>query len=162
MFSRHNSVVIRYTFPSHFFVPLKVELAFVSDNFHGLLPQPFSPFDLGGTAAIPPQPMNDKNAEEPMRYLPLESCDFFVLSMPSRDVSSETAIPLSPLQQHVKSFSCKEKEKNCGMISPVTCKRLIDPSRSSSALARAFHIPYYSLKVNNFLEYCLYKNHNIG
>ena len=43
-----------YSFPSHFFIPSNVQLAFVRDSFHGQLPQPFSPFSQRKRKALPP------------------------------------------------------------------------------------------------------------
>lgn len=65
-----------YRFPSSFFLPDGVELEFVEAGFHGQLPRHFDPGPRG-TAATPPD-MNDANAEEPARYVPLARCDYLV------------------------------------------------------------------------------------
>jgi hypothetical protein len=146
----------RYTFPSHFFLPSGSELAFVEDGFGGLLPQPFVQ-----TWATPPQPMNDRNEEEQLRYVPFATCDFFVMSNPLERqqtevidgaVSQEAVMTghISPLLAFTRSSS----------VSSVHCESLIDAQRSQSALARAFSIPFFSPPRNYFVDYCLYKNNN--
>ena len=69
-----------YTFPSHFFLPENVQLAFVRDSFHGQLPQYFA--SVGGTSATTHDtPFNDRNKEEPSRYVSLSQCDYVVAVM---------------------------------------------------------------------------------
>lgn len=68
-----------YIFPSHFFLPNHIDLHFFPDNFRGILPQYFSEFN--GTFSEPIEPFNDKNQEERSRYMPLNKCDFLILTV---------------------------------------------------------------------------------
>mmetsp|Transcript_16061 Transcript_16061/g.26944 ORF Transcript_16061/g.26944 Transcript_16061/m.26944 type:complete len:446 (+) Transcript_16061:744-2081(+) len=131
-----------YTFPSHFFLPTGAQLAFVQDGFGGLLPQPYVE-----TSAAPPQPMNDRNEEEPLRYVPLGSCDYFVLSVPAAEDEACDGTG-SPILAHVRT----------PRASRLHCEPLIDAKRSTSALSRAFAIPHYSAGHNHFIDYCVFKN----
>lgn len=66
-----------YRFPSNFFLPTEhVELNFIKSGFTGQLPKPYSPETQ--TWGIPSD-MNEKNIEEPSRYVRIEQEDFFFL-----------------------------------------------------------------------------------
>ena len=69
-----------YSFPSHFFLPEHVRLAYVRDSFHGQLPQYFASVD-GTSATTHDTPFNDRNQEELRRYVPLSQCDYLVAVM---------------------------------------------------------------------------------
>jgi len=78
-----------YRFPSSFFLPNEgAALSFIKSSFGGQLPQPFRP--VNGTWDTPLQPFNELNKEEPSRYVPLGSCDYFVELLP--DGATDEAI----------------------------------------------------------------------
>lgn len=126
----------------------------MADTFHGLLPALVHP---AASASAPAQPMNDRNEEETGRYVPLTSCQYFVLSMPTT-----TTVTPSPLQAHVIQRMVAGTNAIAGgggeSVTRLHCERLIDPSRSPSMLARAFEIPFFSQLHNQFVDYCLFKN----
>ena len=130
----------RYTFPSHFFLPQGAELAFVQDGFGGLLPQPFV-----HTWTPPPQPMNDRNEEEPLRYVPPTAEQRGVASARRATVRDATARGGGGGAAAAK-------------VTRLHCEALIDPRRSTSALARAFAVPHFSAANNHFVNYCVYRN----
>uniref|UniRef100_A0A7E4W837 Mannosyltransferase n=1 Tax=Panagrellus redivivus TaxID=6233 RepID=A0A7E4W837_PANRE len=78
-----------HRFPSSFFLPensidkhgnkRKVELEFIKSAFKGILPKhyPIAKRLSDVTRAIP-DAMNDKNEEEPERYVPVETCDYIL------------------------------------------------------------------------------------
>jgi hypothetical protein len=145
-----------FTFPSHFFLPTNVaQLAYVEDNFHGLLPQHFiSPY---GSSIASVLPVNDQNKEEKSRYTPLESCDYLVMTTPpclfssdSQEIlTEECRTSLSPLQKRLV-------EQKDHVFIPQICEEINDPVRSASSLGRAYAIPFLSEDTNRFMRYCLY------
>jgi alpha-1,2-mannosyltransferase len=64
-----------HRFPSSFFIPDSMTLAWTKSDFHGILPQPFD--KMNGYARNVPH-MNDMNREEPTRYVPPTSCDYVI------------------------------------------------------------------------------------
>jgi alpha-1,2-mannosyltransferase len=133
-----------YSFPSHFFLPTHAQLAFLNDNFHGLLPQPFAPDN--GTFADPIQPFNDRNEEEPSRYVRLADCDYVVL-LHSERVEDE------PRALHA---AIDDASGDTSFIQ-VAATRVIDPVLSISSFGRAFYIPFFSSMKNKFQQYRLYE-----
>ena len=79
-----------YTFPSHFFLPENVRLAYVRDSFHGQLPQYFASVN-GTSATIHDTPFNDRNKEEPSRYVFLLQCDYLVAVMTPETIPTDRA-----------------------------------------------------------------------
>jgi hypothetical protein len=152
-----------HTFPSHFFLPSGAKLAYVEDNFHGLLPQHFlAPY---GSSIASVLPINDQNQEEKSRYVPLDSCDYLVMTTPTclldivpsakegqqrREVDESCMTALSPLQ--MKLVQGGEEREFLALV----CQEVIDPGRSVSSLGRAYAIPYLSAQSNRFMHYCLY------
>lgn len=73
-----------YRFPSHFLLPKATELKFVKSNFDGLLPGYFlSDTDKSSTGWRSgsyhiPKTLNNLNLEELDKYVPQETCDFFI------------------------------------------------------------------------------------
>jgi alpha-1,2-mannosyltransferase len=67
-----------YRFPSSFFLPPGMELAFLESSFKGQLPQPFSGHGSRPASRDVLQPFNDLNQEEASRYVPVDSCDWIV------------------------------------------------------------------------------------
>ena len=127
-----------YTFPSHFFMPGNVRLAYVRDSFTGLLPAYFAA--ANGTAAQPPHPFNNMNAMEESRYVDLASCDYVVAIM-RRQGKEDT------LESQIRAASSAFK--------PLVATLVLDPA-ASPALTRAFYIPWRSPQMNKYNEYVLF------
>jgi hypothetical protein len=152
-----------FTFPSHFFLPTGTKLAYVEDNFHGLLPQHF--LAPHGSSIPSVLPVNDQNREERSRYTPLESCDYLVMTTPScllLTQEQECLSTLSPLQTQLlmegmgTGITTAPASQRPRQFIPQLCEEIIDPVRSSSSLGRAYTIPFLSSKTNHFMQYCLY------
>ena len=135
-------------------MPSEHTISYVADNFHGQLPQPY----MSSTSGAPPQAMNDRNEEESSRYVPLSSCDYVVLTVMPHQGSSENYLKhyddkqlghMSPMQRHILD------PKNG--FEQVQCEKLVNTELSSSSLARAFEVPFYSALHNHFNDYCLVK-----
>lgn len=140
-------------FPSHFFLPSHVRLAFVRDSFHGQLPQLFRE-DGSGSWAPPLQPFNKLNREELSRYTDLDSCDFVVaLIDPDGDQTSH-----GPMVASMTLAGTQGAAATGGGFAFVADEPVLDPSRSSSALARAFFIPGLSKDRNKFNRYTAFAN----
>lgn len=162
--SEHRTVCMGgdwFTFPSHFFLPSGAKIAYVEDNFHGLLPQHFlAPY---GSSIPSVLPVNDQNREEKSRYTPLESCDYLVMTIPSclvsqspESLTEDCFSTLSPLQkQLVEGINSSGTGSH---FVPLICEEIIDPVRSTSSLGRAYAIPFLSSKTNHFMRYCLYSS----
>lgn len=58
-----------YRFPSHFYLPSHVNIAFVRSRVGGLLPQYYGPWPEG--SRVVPEGMNDLNQEDLSRYVRL-------------------------------------------------------------------------------------------
>ena len=127
-----------YTFPSHFFVPSNVRLAYVKDSFTGQLPAYFA--SANGTSAHPPHPFNNVNAMEESRYVDLLSCDYIVALM--RRQGKE-----GPLESIVRAASSPFK--------PLAATLVLDPA-TSPALTRAFYVPWRSVQMNKYNDYVLF------
>lgn len=67
-----------YRFPSSFFLPPDMHLAFLESSFKGQLPQPFTVHGSRAESQEILQPFNDQNKEEPTRYADINSCDWIV------------------------------------------------------------------------------------
>ena len=81
-----------YQFPSHFFLPPSAKLAFIDDDFKGILPQHFPNLNESfglyhhmGTSSTPALPVNNLNKEEVSRYVPLSQCDYLVTTFDPYD-----------------------------------------------------------------------------
>jgi alpha-1,2-mannosyltransferase len=130
-----------YVFPSHFFLDDDVQLAFVQEEFRGVLPQYFNSF----TWATPKHPFNDKNLEEKSRYVEISQCDFFVLTVEKGKSS------LSQISQDLR-LKIVQTMPYQAVSNPV-----IQPS-SSPALTRAFFVPYISTMKNVYAQYTVFSN----
>jgi alpha-1,2-mannosyltransferase len=133
-----------YTFPSHFFLPDHVRLAFVKDIFHGQLPQLYHP--KNGTMYDPSsRRFNDRNEEDGDRYIVDvdASCDYIVSLQHSHSIDNGS------LKSYLRSSACPfEKLSSESIINPLT----------SPTLTRAFFIPFLSLKRHNYSKYTLFRN----
>ena len=120
-----------YRFPSHFFLPADAELAFVRGGFGGQLPAPYVAPPPAGARAVPGH-FNNRNREEPGRYVPIKSCDWLVeLELPT---DAETP-------------SRKTKEWRVAARRP-----FLDAARTP-AWARALYVPGLAAKHAAYAEY---------
>lgn len=117
-----------YHFPSHFFLPLNSRLEYISDGFHGQLPQHYN--SINGTFIIPTQPFNTENKEEISRYIPLNSCNYLIKLEDDNHINKEY----------------NEFEE-------IRSTKVLYSEKSTSSLARAYYIPYYSHIHNKFKRY---------
>lgn len=121
-----------YRFSSSFFLPKNnaLSIEFIKSGYDGLLPKPFSA--VNGTSIIPTH-MNNMNAEEPTRYVDLDTCDYIV--------DQETGSP---------------NYRSQAEWAEQVCYPFLDPARSNG-LFRAFYIPFLSEKKTEHNAYCLLK-----
>jgi len=136
-----------HRFPSSFFVPSHVRLDFVRSRFRGILPAHFPalahPNQTGLASAAQltrtlPRAMNDRNRDEPDRYVPLDSCDFLV------DLATGTTDdPLEP------DFGSDQTRFRVLYQHPFLL------AQRSPRLLRAFHVPWLSQRHCRFGAYQL-------
>ena len=68
-----------YRFPSSYFLPRDMRAKFVRSEFRGLLPGEFSEaFGFRSGTWRPPRGMNDRNEEDPDKYVELSTCSLLV------------------------------------------------------------------------------------
>lgn len=174
-----------YTFASHFFLPDNAHLAYIRGNFHGQLPQHFSRID--GISAPTAQPFNDKNEEEESRYVKLSTCDYLVASIDLTSSKESVIVEkrstgsgpgsglwMDRVRQFIQTLTAgdddtgDEEEMSMDFSSPgndsetvnfryLFSRRVIDPSRSLSSLARAYFIPGLSRIKNTYNSYSAFK-----
>jgi len=114
-----------HRFPSSFWLPHNgVRAEFIRSDFGGLLPKHFAASTCDFVTG-----MNDRNREETDRYVPLESCDYFV---------EESDASFQPGGHIVASL------------------RMVDDARTGT-LFRAFAVPIMSAKKTTFKQYQLSK-----
>lgn len=158
-----------HRFPSHFFVPPQVHVAFIPSGFHGILPDHFG---LGKESSVwwpwaratrrIPTTVNEHNREERDRYVSLGQCDYLVdVTFPLRPPSA-----LEPVysraagwtQRDCRPFLDAEKSREIA-------KTLSLPHRIGATLARtvwlprslAAHLPGGDTLV--YGDYCLLEKH---
>ncbi|KAL4895811.1 Alg9-like mannosyltransferase family-domain-containing protein [Aspergillus ambiguus] len=136
-----------YRFPSSFFLPDGMRAKFIRSEFRGLLPGEFpdaadyrSLFE--GTSQIPTG-MNDRNQEDPGKYIDIAQCSFLVdSSFPGRPVTE-----LEPDYIHDET-----------RWEPLSCESFLDASKTS-LLGRLIWIPDLPFVPGRFRrhwgEYCL-------
>jgi alpha-1,2-mannosyltransferase len=124
-----------YRFSTHFFLPPHLRLGFVADGFDGQLPQYYGE-GIDAFSRIPPH-FNDLNQEEPSRYVPISSCDYWVNFF-------EGAAELDAFN-HANSSTWE-----IAFHAP-----FLNSARSPNMIARAFYIPTYSEEHNIYGHYCL-------
>lgn len=130
-----------YRFPTSFFLPGKQNtLYFIKSSFGGQLPQPFRP--VNGTWDAPLLPFNELNQEEPSRYVPLDSCTYYIEFFP-RGADEE-----SVAEAIKKSGGIPEKWE------VLNTWPFIDTERSRSPY-RSFYIPGLTEKHTKFGDYAL-------
>nr|XP_036848642.1 alpha-1,2-mannosyltransferase ALG9 isoform X7 [Manis javanica] len=82
-----------YRFPSSFLLPDNWQLQFIPSEFRGQLPKPFAEGPLA-TRIVPPD-MNDRNLEEPSRYMPVTT---WVVTWTSDQLAMNQRPPRPPLR----------------------------------------------------------------
>ncbi|KAL1960851.1 hypothetical protein VTO42DRAFT_5834 [Malbranchea cinnamomea] len=138
-----------YRFPSSFFLPNDVRAKFIKSHFDGLLPGEFAekgaahgPFP--GTWLMP-SGMNDRNEEDPGKYVDISQCSFLVDSYFLGDEESE----LEP--HYILDERTWEK---------VSCSSFLD-NRRTGLIGRTLWIPDLPLTLGKHRrvwgEYCLLK-----
>lgn len=123
-----------YRFPSSYFLPQRYNLTFIRQTENNSqLPQYYG----STTSEIQPH-FNDRNEDEPTRYISLSDCHF--------------VLDLDYHENREKLFP----SNNWELLSSFP---FIDASRSPT-LARAFYIPFYSSKKNSYYSFFLLRNVN--
>lgn len=160
-----------YQFPSHFHLPSRARLQFISDGFGGILPQHFA--EINGTWVDPPQEFNDRNTEVRERYIPLEHCDYLVLLIDRNKVQEDSllrrqlsvasevgsvAIVVSRPQDISESHSALEAESSHrNTFRVIAQESVVAPEHSTSALYRAFYVPFKSATAVKFKDYVFFE-----
>ncbi|CEF60936.1 Alpha-1,2-mannosyltransferase ALG9 [Strongyloides ratti] len=134
-----------YEFPSSFFLPYKVvdrfnrkrsvKLQFIKSGFKGLLPKYYEQGKLLDVTRKIPSYMNDKNEEEPSRYISLSSCDYLV--------------KLNKNNNNYKELSNE--------FVPIIRQPYLDTDKTSS-IFRAFYTPLYSDEALHWASYEILKH----
>lgn len=120
-----------YRFPSSYFLPRDMHAKFIRSEFRGLLPGEFSEAKIGfgfwsGTW-LPPSGMNDRNEEDPGKYVDVRACDFLVdTQYPHRTGDLPPAEP---------DYIADEENWEV-----VRCEAFLD-AESTHAVARAVWVP---------------------
>ncbi|KAL1963879.1 hypothetical protein VTN77DRAFT_7685 [Rasamsonia byssochlamydoides] len=136
-----------YRFPSSFFLPNDMRAKFVRSEFRGLLPGEFPDSEniqalLAGASAIPTG-MNDRNQEDPSKYVDISQCSFLVDSYFPESPSSE----LEP--DYIRDEDNWEK---------ISCENFLDASRTKTP-GRIAWIPELPLIPEHYRrqwgQYCL-------
>lgn len=126
-----------YRFPTSFFLPTNAtRLQFIKSSFSGLLPKPFEQHAQG--TSITPSHMNNKNREEPTRYIPEDDCDYVVdLNLPHQQETKFWDLPEHWELVHAEPFLHAE---------------------ASRSPYRSFYIPVLTPRNVQFAQYAVYKN----
>jgi alpha-1,2-mannosyltransferase len=124
-----------YRFPSSFFLPRDMHAKFVRSEFRGLLPGEFSEartgFGFWSGTWLPTIGLNDRNEEDPGKYVDLRSCVFLVdTQFPERDEGEEGALPPNE----------PDYAKDVDRWEEVKCLPFLDAERTPF-LARALWFP---------------------
>ncbi|KAG1697353.1 hypothetical protein DVH05_016635 [Phytophthora capsici] len=128
-----------YRFPTSFFIPTNnTKVQFVKSSFSGLLPKAFEQHENG--TSIIPSDMNDRNRQEPSRYVALEACDYVVdLNLPDQHEIKLWEDPATWELMHSEPF--------------------LDAERSKSPY-RSFYIPFLTPQYVEHALYAIYKRKN--
>ncbi|ATY62235.1 alpha-1,2-mannosyltransferase (Alg9) [Cordyceps militaris] len=121
-----------YRFPSSYFLPRDMHAKFIPSEFRGLLPGEFSEAETGfgfwsGTW-LPTNGLNDRNEEDPGKYVDLRMCSFLVdTQYPAR--TARAAPPREP-----------DFVADTSRWDTVSCERFMD-AEMTPLLARIFWVP---------------------
>ncbi len=121
-----------YRFPSSYFLPRDMHAKFIRSEFRGLLPGEFSEAETGfgfwsGTW-LPTNGLNDRNEEDPGKYVDLRMCSFLV----DTQYPARTGKALPPREPDYVADSRRWET--------VQCERFMDAERTPM-LARIFWVP---------------------
>ncbi|KAI9908261.1 hypothetical protein PsorP6_002802 [Peronosclerospora sorghi] len=125
-----------HRFPTSFFIPSnRTKVQFVKSSFSGLLPKPFEEHENG--TSIIPSAMNNRNQEEPSRYVAIETCDYVVdLNLPHQKETKLWKDPATWELVHSEPF--------------------LDVAQSKSPY-RSFYIPILTPRNVHYADYAIYK-----
>ncbi|KAL2022880.1 hypothetical protein VTK56DRAFT_4411 [Thermocarpiscus australiensis] len=130
-----------YRFPTSYFLPRAMRAKFVRSEFRGLLPGEFSEartgFGFWSGTWLPTAGLNDRNEEDPGKYVDLRSCVFLVdTQFPGR--SAESLPPSEP-----------DYAKDVERWEEVKCLPFLDAERTHF-LARALWVPDWEIVPERF------------
>ncbi|KAK3955830.1 Alg9-like mannosyltransferase family-domain-containing protein [Pseudoneurospora amorphoporcata] len=128
-----------YRFPSSYFLPRDMHAKFIRSEFRGLLPGEFSEagtgFGLFSGTWLPTSGLNDRNEEDPGKYVDPKSCVFLV----------DTQFPE---QQKALDWKAPPNEPDFVADSEhweiVKCEKFMDPA-STSFFPRALWLPDWEI-----------------
>ncbi|KAK4099702.1 glycosyltransferase family 22 protein [Parathielavia hyrcaniae] len=127
-----------YRFPSSFFLPRDMRAKFVRSEFRGLLPGEFSEartgFGFWSGTWLPTIGLNDRNEEDPGKYVDLRTCVFLVDSQFPERADVEGALP--PREP--------DYAKDVDRWEAVHCLPFLDAERTPF-LARALWLPDWDI-----------------
>ncbi|KAK3337826.1 Alg9-like mannosyltransferase family-domain-containing protein [Neurospora tetraspora] len=144
-----------YRFPSSYFLPRDMHAKFIRSEFRGLLPGEFSEagtgFGLFSGTWLPTSGLNDRNEEDPGKYVDPKTCVFLV----------DTQFP-----EQQKDLAWKAPPNEPDFVADtehweiVKCEKFMDPA-STSFLARALWLPDWEIIPEKFRRkwgrHCLLK-----
>jgi len=133
-----------HRFPNSFFLPdsKRWKLHFIESEFRGQLPKPYS---KGPDATrVIPLDMNDRNLEEPTRYLNISLCHFLI----------DSEYPTASLRNPHYAMDTN----NWQIISSFP---FLD-SNSTPQLWRSFYIPFVSESRRKYINYNLLRNKHLA
>lgn len=118
-----------YRFPTSHFLPHNMHAKFIKSGFDGLLPGEFSEAKIGfgffpGTWLVPPG-MNDRNEEDPGKYVDVSRCTYLV----------DTWMPGMTATQHEPVYVEDEEHWE-----KVQCERFLDTEKTS-LIGRTLWVP---------------------
>lgn len=119
-----------YRFPSSYFLPRGMHAKFIRSEFRGLLPGEFSEangFGIWSGTWLPPSGMNDRNEEDPGKYIDIRACNFLV----------DTQYPLDEGEKPPAEPDYVADEENWEVV---RCEPFLDAARTHVA-ARAVWVP---------------------
>lgn len=131
-----------YRFPSSYFLPRDMHAQFVRSEFGGLLPGEFSEartgFGFWSGAWLPTSGMNDRNEEDPGKYVDVDQCQFLVdTQYPERRADE----PLPPAEPDYVADAARWET--------LRCEPLLDAARTP-LVARVLWLPESALVPERF------------
>jgi alpha-1,2-mannosyltransferase len=127
-----------YRFPSSYFLPNDMRAKFIRSEFHGLLPGEFSEagtgFGFWSGTWLPTSGFNDRNEEDPSKYVDLRTCSFLV---DTQYPEQQKQLGWTPSPEEPDYVADTEKWEE------VKCVPFLDAA-STSFLARALWVPEWA------------------
>lgn len=141
-----------YRFPTSYFLPRDMHAKFVRSEFRGLLPGEFSEartgFGFWSGTWLPTSGLNDRNEEDPGKYVDLRTCVFLV----------DTQFPARPAEELPPSEP--DYAKDVERWEEIKCVPFLDAERTHF-LARALWVPDWEIIPERFRRkwgrHCLLK-----